>query len=142
MELGPELAAVANGLPVKYSSAYNHPNCNTRSNFKLSAVDSKGWCAAKYKAGEWIQIDAPSEVLWNKIETKGRHVSYVTTYKLKYSNDGTTWKDYQTFTGNSDPKSAKVNVLQPALKARMIRIVALTFKNGINMRFEAYYTEY
>ena len=143
VELGPELAAVANGLPVKYSSAYNHVNCNTRANFKLSSTQNVGWCAAKNNPGEWIQIDAPREVFWSKIETKGRYTQYVKTYKVKYSNDGTTWTDYQeTFTGNSDATSSKINVLQKPLKARMIRIYPLTYKNHISMKFEAYYSEY
>ena len=137
------VAAVANGLPVKYSSVYNHVNCNTSTNFKLNSVQDVGWCAAKSNPGEWVQIDAPDEVFWKKIETKGRWKQFVKTYKLKYSNDGTTWKDYQgTFTGNSDSKSSKVNLIEPPIKAKMLRILPLTFYNHMSMKFEAYYKEY
>ena len=118
-------------------------NCNTSTNFKLNSVQDVGWCAAKSNPGEWVQIDAPDEVFWKKIETKGRWKQFVKTYKLKYSNDGTTWKDYQgTFTGNSDSKSSKVNLIEPPIKAKMLRILPLTFYNHMSMKFEAYYKEY
>ena len=139
----PELAAVANGLPVKYSTVLNQGNCNNRANFKLSSKQIAGWCAGKLKPEQWVQIDAPDEVLWKKIETKGRYIQYVKTYKLKYSNDGTTWKDYPgKFIGNSDSTSSKVNLIEPPIKAKMLRIIVLTFHDYIAMKFEAYYTEY
>ena len=143
VEEKPEVAAVAKGLPVKYSSVHHQGNCNIRANFKLSSKQNVGWCAAKSKPEQWVQIDAPDEVLWKKIETRGRWIQYVKTYKLKYSNDGKIWKDYPgTLIGNSDSTSSKVNLIEPPIKAKMLRIVVLTFNNHIAMKFEAYYTEY
>ena len=138
----PTKGALAEGFPVKYSSAYDHVNCNT--NFKLTAHQNQGWCAEHIKSGEWVQIDAPREVGWTSIETKGRHTQFAKTYKLTYSNDGITWQDFEggTFIGNSDASSSKVNMINPGIKAKKIRIVVLTYQTRASMRFEAYFTEY
>ena len=127
---------------MKYSSVYNHVSCKT--NFKLTDGQNEGWCAKDIKSGDWVQIDAPHEVVWKSIETKGRYNQFVKTYKLTYSNDGITWKDFEggTFIGNSDASSSKVNMINPGIKAKMIRIVVLAYQHRASMRFEAYFTEY
>ena len=136
-----EKQGVAGGLVVKTSSAIEYEKCNIRANFKLGGKSDYGWCAIS-TSGEWVEIDARSEVLWNKIETKGRAGQYVKSYKLKYSNDGASWTDIEgTFTGNSDATSVKTNVLKEPIKARMIRIYPLTYHSHTSMKFEAYYTE-
>ena len=139
---GREIAAVKEGHPVKYSSMYPTSVCNNRTNFKLNYGDG-GWCSYPGARGDqWVQIDAPKQVFWNKIETKARSSWFVKTYKLKYSNDGATWTDYAgTFTGNSDRTSIKANVLEEPINARMIRIYPLTFSTHTAMQFEAYYTQ-
>ena len=131
---------VAGGLHVSYSSAEKSKNCN--SSFKLSNPPSVGWCAAKDEVNEGLQINADKEVYWRKIATKGRHASYIKSYELQYSNDGNTWITKGTFPGNDDTSSSKVNLIQPPLKARLIRILARQFHTAVQMRFEAYYTEY
>ena len=132
---------VEGGLSVTYSSVYNNKDCNT--NFNLSTKGNEGWCASAKKTGEWVQIDAADEVYWRKVETKARHYQYVKSYTLKYSNDGTTWKDIPgTFAGNTELSQSKVNLIQPPVKARFLRIVVLTFHSWPSMKFDAYYSEY
>ena len=137
-----EVAAVKEGHPVKYSSMLNIPVCNNSMNFNPSSGDG-GWCANFGQQNHWVQIDAPKEVFWNKIETKARGSWWVKNYNLKYSNDGATWNDYPggTFTGNSDSTSIKANVLEEPINARMIRICPLTYSSHTAMQFEASYTQ-
>ena len=136
--------AVAGGLAVTYSSILPSDNCKRRTYFQVkNNKGEKGWCSKNARAGEYVQIDPGRVVLFKKIETTGRNNDWVETYDLLYSEDGFNWKAFQgTFIANEDLKTPKVNLLDPPLKARLIRIVVRSFHIRPSMKFEAYFTEY
>ena len=141
-----EKGALATGMPVTYSSL--HESCPPQ--FKLTDAADKGWCAAQSSApGEWVQITAPTEKVWTRVETKARtsHNQWIRTYKVWSSNDGIDWQNHLELgtviiQGNTDSTNSKIHVFQNPITARMIRIIVLTWNSHPSMRFEAYYTEY
>ena len=115
---------IEEGLRITYSSLDWNPGCKEKENFKVTAGQNVGWCPRRSSRGQWVQIDADHEVLWKEVATKGVYKNYVKNYYIKYSNDGTTWKQLGgMWTANSDPINLKTNVFNPPIKAKMIRIV-------------------
>ena len=64
----------------------------------------------------------------------------VKTYSLKYSDDGTTWKDYnggEILTGNTDANTPVEHTLIPFI-AKYIRVYPLSGNGFTSMRYEIY----
>ena len=145
-----EKGAIATGMPVTYSSS--HESCPPPFNLTVAHA----WCAGQSKvAGDWVQITAPTNKVWTRVETKGRSKGitidyvnqYVKTYKVETSFDGIDWRFHSEsgtiiIQGNTDRNSSKIHVFKYPITARMIRIIVLTWYSHPSMRFEAYYTEY
>ena len=62
------------------------------------------------------------------------------------SDDGITFTDVEVgdisstiLTGNTDKNTAVTHVFSSTFCSRVIRLYPLTWKNNINMRWEAYY---
>ena len=56
------------------------------------------WAAKRNDANQWIQVDLGKIMTVKGVATQGRPTSplqYVTKYKLQYSNDGKTFRDYK-----------------------------------------------
>ena len=66
------------------------------------------WVARTLNQGEWLQIDLGEERLLTKLATQGRPSfdQWVRTYKILFSSDGTSWKEYE------ENGSVKVTVVQ------------------------------
>ena len=133
--------AVKGGLPVSTSSMKNHYKCNNRNKFDLEGRYYEGWCAEKDQKGEYVQIDGKEVVEWKKIETRGNKPRFVTFYDIQQSDDGKTWNTAKEgIKGNTEPYSIIPNVLDPPIRARMIRIVPQSWSTaGLGMKLEAYY---
>ena len=100
---------------------------------------------------EWIQADLGSIQTVSKVATQGRnqgpsgeHNQWVTSYKLAYSNDGSSFTyvlnddgSERVFTGNSDHDSI-VEHSFTAINARYIRLYVQTWNNHISLRWELY----
>ena len=115
--------------------------------FKLTAPEGYGWCARIHEPGQYFEIDAEKLVLWKGITTMGlaKTNQYVTTYRVEFSKDGSTWFHYnkmQPFTANGEPSIQVAQEFDQPILARKLRIVVLTWFGAIAMRLEAYYHEY
>lgn len=101
------------------------------------------WCPARNRNTEWIQWDFGAEVLISSVTTNGRpeeSKDWVTTYKVLYSIDRSTWITYpQTFTGNSDAVNPMTNEFVPeVIVANSVRIQPLKWKNNIALQANFY----
>ena len=110
------------------------------------------FATAVNQADEWIQADLGSIQTVSKIATQGRnqglsgtdHDQWVTSYKLAYSNDGSSFTyilndddSERVFTGNSDADTIVEHTFT-AIYARYVRLYAQTWNNHISLRWELY----
>ena len=106
---------------------------------KREGADS--WCAGtSTAANEYIQASSPVPMVFSRIELKGRGdvSSYIASFKITYSSDGTTWTNYKsgaTFTGATSNTQVFGMALEP-FTARAIRIIPVTFVTGICTKLE------
>ncbi|ELT93100.1 hypothetical protein CAPTEDRAFT_117034 [Capitella teleta] len=109
------------------------------------------WESEIPQPGEWIQVEFSASMIVQSVKTRGRSdVAYwVTSYELHFSQDGLNWEAYQepygtikVFSGNNDQNTPVEHFLQAAIRAKYVRIVALTFKGAVSLRFELYGSHY
>ncbi|WAR14240.1 HMCT-like protein [Mya arenaria] len=90
------------------------------------------------------EVNFLKPILLTGIITQGRENSgsYVTSYKVLFSNDGFIWSPYQdfgqdkNFTGNNNSGSMATNWFDHPIRAQYIRVVPLTWQGVIAMRTE------
>ncbi|XP_028514230.1 venom prothrombin activator pseutarin-C non-catalytic subunit [Exaiptasia diaphana] len=102
-----------------------------------------GWAAKSNTIGQWIQVDLSKVTIITAIATQGGQSDscWVKTYSVQYSDDGTSFKDYEggkTLPGNSDETTVVKNNLDPAITARYIRLLPKTYHNHMILRMELY----
>ncbi|WAQ93448.1 EDIL3-like protein [Mya arenaria] len=93
---------------------------------------------------QYIQVNFLKPILLTGIITQGSENSgsYVTSYKVLFSNDGDIWSPYQdfgqdkNFTGNNNSESMATNWFDHPIRAQYIRVVPLTWQGVIAMRTE------
>ncbi|KAI8495394.1 phosphatidylethanolamine binding [Branchiostoma belcheri] len=95
---------------------------------------------------QWFQVDLRERRRITGVQTQGHRYTYsyyVTSFKVQFSDDGTTWTTFATsgedmvFEGNRGANVVKENVFVPAIQARFLRLVPWTwFKNGAALRLE------
>jgi F5/8 type C domain/von Willebrand factor type A domain len=130
------------------SSWWSNDPGHVPQNAQFSDTDTfSNWSAGTTSVGEWLQIDLSGEKLIFTVATKGRVQNYqqwVTSYKLAYSLDGSTWLDYKVgdaevvFTGNIDMQTEVRNDLKVPVTARYVRFYPLTWELYPTMRVEIY----
>ncbi|XP_041367296.1 uncharacterized protein LOC121381939 [Gigantopelta aegis] len=103
------------------------------------------WLAAIDNTQQYIEVDFLQPTIISGITTQGRPdaPSFVTSYKLFYSNDGINWNAYRedkhidkVFAGNFDSVTPVQNMLLSPLRTRFLRISPQTWQGRIAMRFE------
>ncbi|XP_078685481.1 uncharacterized protein LOC144918500 [Branchiostoma floridae x Branchiostoma belcheri] len=106
------------------------------------------WYPSSYTTREWLQVDLLKRTSITGIKTQGDLLFgrsyYVTSFKLLYSDDGTTlnYDTYQEngsdkiFEGNRNANGVKTNYIDPPIVTRFIRLMAVTWTNGIAFRLE------
>lgn len=98
------------------------------------------WAAGNLDTSQYIQVEFPNPKTISAVSTQGRHgccQQWVTTYKLQYSTDCTTWTDVpQTFTGNTDEDTVVTNNLTAQVTAKCIRVNPATWHHHIAMRMD------
>ncbi|XP_028514235.1 EGF-like repeat and discoidin I-like domain-containing protein 3 [Exaiptasia diaphana] len=102
-----------------------------------------GWIPASNTIGQWIQVDLSNVTRITAIATQGSQSEshWVKTYSLQYSEDGTSFKDYEggkTLSGNSDRTTVVKNNLDPAITARYIRLLPKAYYSYMALRMELY----
>ncbi|XP_078683263.1 uncharacterized protein LOC144917279 [Branchiostoma floridae x Branchiostoma belcheri] len=112
--------------------------------------NNRAWYPSSYTQSEWLQIDLINRTSITGIQTQGdvrrglfssTHY-YVTLFKLFYSDDGATWNTFREnsvekiFTGNSDGDGVMENSINPPIRSRFIRLMAVAWRRGIAFRLE------
>ncbi|XP_078685540.1 EGF-like repeat and discoidin I-like domain-containing protein 3 [Branchiostoma floridae x Branchiostoma belcheri] len=113
---------------------------------RLNGVAGGGWVAGTNDIGQWLQVDLGELTRVKGVITQGRQrdfAQWVTSYKLHYSVDGTTWATYassdgsdKVFTANTDNNTPVTNLLDNPVVARFVRFVVQSWNNHITMRAE------
>ncbi|EFA85910.1 hypothetical protein PPL_01142 [Heterostelium album PN500] len=136
-------------LNVRSSSNWS-PDCSvvySQINYKKgnisSANSSSSWHALTADDKQWVTLSSPVPVEFCQIQTQGRGdddlSQWVTSYKIRYTEDGVNWVDGQTFQANTDRHTIVTNTLSPPIVARSIAIHPLTWQGFVTMRFDALY---
>ncbi|EDO30106.1 predicted protein, partial [Nematostella vectensis] len=110
------------------------------------AVGSFGcWSAARNEVDQYLQIDLLVKTLITAVATQGRPGAswgqWVTSYSLRYSQDGLNWTDYPNggiFPANTDTTSVVSHSLVEPIDARFLRFMAKSWRNHVSMRVEMY----
>ncbi|XP_035697871.1 uncharacterized protein LOC118430949 [Branchiostoma floridae] len=117
---------------------------------RLNGEAGAAWTAKTNNVGEWMQIDlgGKERVTGTIIERMRNYVYHnggrgVTSYKLRYSTEGTNWKPYadtdgseKVFPGNADTNTPVTNLLDYPIDARFVRFVVQSWQGSISMRAE------
>ncbi|KAK3753343.1 hypothetical protein QZH41_015284 [Actinostola sp. cb2023] len=95
--LGMESKAIPDAR-ITASSYYdgNHAPQQGRLNFQPYGSKQGSWAARNAKAGEWLQVNLGKVTKVTGVATQGRSRvnQWVASYRLQYSLDGKTFKDY------------------------------------------------
>ncbi|CAH1256881.1 MFGE8 [Branchiostoma lanceolatum] len=140
--LGMESGAIPDSH-ITASTTYPNPVCATN---KARLHSAGAWCANHpVNTNQWLQVDVGAETTVAGVITQGRPVGnqWVTSYKLRFSRDGTTWSTYldklgrdKVFSGNSDPDTEVRHLFDPAITARYVRFWPQAWNSHISMRVE------
>lgn len=149
----PTQAVVARQVGVEFYGKINDDAITASSFYNASTDPRKGrlnhtaaWAAARAAVGEWWQVDVGQvrPIARMAIQANpGTAGQWITTFKLKYSVNGTTWVDYKNgeiLKGNSTKTDTKENDLQ-TFNARYIRVYPQTWQGFPVGRFEFYYED-
>ncbi|BFZ02512.1 hypothetical protein BsWGS_05551 [Bradybaena similaris] len=104
------------------------------------------WLAASNDRHQYIQVDFLIPVYISGVTTQGQHdaASYVTSYKIQHSSDGTNWSPLReqgvdkVFPANKDAQTPVTNMFSKLVRARFLRISPQTWQGRIAMRFEVH----
>ncbi|XP_013410409.1 lactadherin-like [Lingula anatina] len=121
----------------------------SRIDLGLDAVGNGGWSANFNDDKQWLQFDLGFSRKITGVITKGRQGygtdqsrwQYVTAYRLQYGNatdDMSVYSDHdhepEVFDGNWNPVTPQVQLLDPPINARYIRINPVKWHNHVSMR--------
>ncbi|XP_077393254.1 coagulation factor V isoform X2 [Festucalex cinctus] len=113
---------------------------------KQGAVNA--WQAKYRDMKQWLQVELPDVMKITGIVTQGAKSlgkeMYVTSYTLKYSDNGIHWQDYtddedrpaKIFFGNTENNEHVKNFIYPPIFSRFIRIIPRTWMGSITLRVE------
>ncbi|KAL9987513.1 hypothetical protein ACROYT_G001835 [Oculina patagonica] len=133
-----EQISVSSQLDANHSAVQGRLQCEAGS-----------WSAGSNDVNQWLQIDLGSQYTEvSRLATQGRSdaAQWVTSYKLRYSNDGVNFQYYReqgqtadkVFVGNTDNNIVVYHELIPPIRARYIRFRPAAWHNHISMRVELY----
>ncbi|XP_078586385.1 uncharacterized protein LOC144868269 [Branchiostoma floridae x Branchiostoma japonicum] len=137
------------------TASTTHPDCATSKARLHSQEDSRtsqgvwagSWCAGQNNNQQWLQVDVGVETTVAGVITQGRSSNTfpqrVTSYKLRFSRDGSTWSTYldklgheKVFSGNTDRDTEVRHLLDPPVTARYVRFWPQTWNQHVSMRVE------
>ncbi|XP_048581543.1 uncharacterized protein LOC125561361 [Nematostella vectensis] len=113
---------------------------------RLGFTSANAWCAANDDTQPWIQFDLGADHVVCAIATQGdsKSHSWVTSYKVMYSDDAAKWFHYseaasgKVFAGNFDKSSVVKHQLNKPIRARYIRVSASKHRGSACLRVELY----
>eukprot|EP00058_Branchiostoma_floridae_P006902 XP_002592390.1 hypothetical protein BRAFLDRAFT_67255 [Branchiostoma floridae] len=143
--VGMESGAIPDSNIAASSSYSSSPSYHGR----LNGVRGYGaWVAFNKSVGQWLQVDLGQMKHIAGTIIQGRHrslngVQFVTSYKLQYSADGSSWTTYagsngsdEVFPGNCDRNTSVTNLLDNPVDARYVRFLPQSWSGAIAMRVE------
>ncbi|CAH3172634.1 unnamed protein product [Porites evermanni] len=147
MPLGMEDGRILSGhLRASSSYNYNHGPNRARLNIYASHGRTGAWVAKYRSSNQWLQIDLRQMCIIKGIATQGRREAHqwVKTFQLSYSRYGARFRSYvsygrvKVFRGNYDIYHTVARRINPAIKARYVRIHPKSWNSYIAMRVELY----
>ena len=127
------------------SSEYNsnHSVKGCKLNKTMSNGHSSAWCASGSNLeNSWIQVDLGSEYWINAVSLQGRGdcEQYVTKFRIKYFLiDENNLRNLDVFEGNKDNTTVAKRYFKEPIRARIIRLYVLEYKNHPSLRWELHY---
>ena len=125
----------------EYGSNYSVKGCKL--NKTMSNGHSSAWCASGSNLeNSWIQVDLGSEYWINAVSLQGRGdcEQYVTKFRIRYSlTDENNLRNLDVFEGNKDNKTVAKRYFKEPIRARIIRLYVLEYKNHPSLRWELHY---
>ena len=115
-------------------------------NNNVNGYNADAWVAGQTAVGEWIQVDFSEHKMIEAVELRTRVglAQYVSSYKLAFSNDGSSYSFVQIVNGEdrifSGPTTADEGVTSSfaPTQARFIRLYPLTYQWYIAVKWEVY----
>jgi len=144
--LGMESGAIRNHEIT--ATSFSAPNMPYDARFRKP--NGQGWCAKNQNKEQWLQINFSSNLVTvTRVATQGVIVKgnnyAVKAYSLSYSEDGVSWKQYETskggvrvFSGSSFAESGMFHLLSRPFVARYVRFKPLSWIGKICMRVEVF----
>ncbi|EDO33415.1 predicted protein, partial [Nematostella vectensis] len=115
---------------------------------RLGFTSANAWCAASDDTQPWIQFDLGADHVVCAIATQGdsKSHSWVTSYKVMYSDDAAKWFHYSEaasekeflIPGSKDRFDTAKHVLQRPVVAKFIRVYPVEFYSHKTMRIDAF----
>ncbi|KAG2463532.1 FA8 factor, partial [Polypterus senegalus] len=112
-----------------------------------SGLDTKSWIQVN-NPHEWFQVDFMEVKRITGIITQGAKeiftYMFIKEFSISVSNDGVIWSDVQeddgskkkVFQGNQNTNESNLNIFDPPLFSRYIRIYPTSWNSGIALRVE------
>ncbi|XP_078659901.1 lymphocyte antigen 75-like isoform X2 [Branchiostoma floridae x Branchiostoma belcheri] len=101
------------------------------------------WCAGTNDPNQWIEVDLLRSISVTGIQTQGRadYDQWVTTFRVQYSDDRTTWRTYgdgdgTDFPGNSDRNTVVTTMFPNPILTRWLRVNPRTWSGHVSLRME------
>lgn len=124
------------------SSYYDSNHLPSYARLNLDSDGHGGWIPKLNTVGQWIQVALGKVTRITAIATQGEiHSNWVSTYSLQYSNDGTSFRDYdggKSLDGNSDKTTVVKNALDPVITTKYIRLLPKKYQDYMGVRMELY----
>ncbi|KAJ7352852.1 hypothetical protein OS493_033394 [Desmophyllum pertusum] len=115
-------------------------NAQDQLNSQGTVTQIGGWAALTNDQNQWLQIKFGQILQISGVATQGRATvaQWVTSYKLEYSSDGSSWTYYpDTLTGNTDQNTVVRNEVK-MFQAMYLRFRPQAWNGYISMRVEVY----
>ncbi|KAJ8725925.1 hypothetical protein PYW08_004108 [Mythimna loreyi] len=103
----------------------------------------RGWRPLYSTPGEWIMFNFTSPRTITGIKTKGGPYGWVSTFKIMYTSDLSTFNPVidetgaaKVFPGNFDRDTTAVTEFYPPIHAQYLKVLPITWKDNIEMRIE------
>ena len=127
------------------SSEYdqNHSVKGCKLNKIMKNSHASAWCAGNSdRENPWIQVDLGSEYWINAVSIQGRGDAqqWVTLFRIRYSlTNESELRNLDVFEGNKDNNSVVKRYFKEPIKARIIRLYVLEYKEYPSLRWELHY---
>ncbi|XP_078495560.1 lactadherin-like isoform X2 [Ciona intestinalis] len=127
-------------------NTYYHPKHARLDNVLVTGVHVGAWASGNLSPGNWIQVDLKSPTLLTGVVTQGRperHLQWVTSYKIAYGMNQTSFQTIQSsngndliFQGNRDMNTKVTNMFPAPIIGRYVRLMHITYHRHASIRLE------